>query len=329
MAHIFDIPKNTLEARMKSMAGNFGLLKKMITQKNTLDELRRCGGVGEHARPSKILMYSIADFMIALVGKIRKEDAVEFKRLSVAACKGKLYRKVDDQGDDQGGQDGGDSNDEGYLEQLAEVSNAYGSAGALFSPVRGIPGCNSPIILDHRPPGRPSGRSTSLPGHRRQGPSLPSTSIVLYQSPAPAMVPSTLLRPSARTSTFPTELPTIQLHLSQMKERYGMTQMRQLANRVRFGEEEDTSSDGMLGVGLLSKGQQHGKMRVSAKEQKLLAEKNKKQRTAGSSGASNGLASSLAFTPVQGIELVNPSQRQDSKEGTETYFSKAAAFFAN
>ena len=39
-------------------------------------------------------------------------------------------------------------------------------------------------------------------------------------------------------------------------------------------------------------------------------------------------ASSLAFTPVQGIELVNPSQKQDSKEGTETYFSKQAAFFA-
>ena len=38
--------------------------------------------------------------------------------------------------------------------------------------------------------------------------------------------------------------------------------------------------------------------------------------------------SSLAFTPVQGIELVNPSQKQDSKEGTETYFSKQAAFFA-
>ena len=48
---------------------------------------------------------------------------------------------------------------------------------------------------------------------------------------------------------------------------------------------------------------------------------------AGSSGASNGLASSLAFTPVQGIELVNPNANQDSKEGTETYFTKTAAFF--
>ena len=69
-------------------------------------------------------------------------------------------------------------------------------------------------------------------------------------------------------------------------------------------------------------------MRVSAKEQKLLAERNKKRSgAAGSSGASNGLASSLAFTPVQGIELVNPNATKDSKEGTETYFSKQAAFF--
>jgi len=108
-----------------------------------------------------------------------------------------------------------------------------------------------------------------------------------------------------------------------------MSQMRQLTNRVRFGEEEDMTSDGMLGVGMLSKGQQNGKVRISANQQKLLNEKNKKARTSVSSGASNGLASSLAFTPVQGIELVNPSQKQDAKEGTETYFSKQAAFFGS
>ena len=115
--------------------------------------------------------------------------------------------------------------------------------------------------------------------------------------------------------------------LRKMKERQGMTQMRQLTNRVQFGQEEDTTSDGLLGVGMLGMAQKTGKVRVTAKEQKLLSEKNKKARTAGSSGASNGLASSLAFTPVQGIELVNPSAQQDSKEGTETYFSKQAAFF--
>ncbi|KAL1524198.1 hypothetical protein AB1Y20_019106 [Prymnesium parvum] len=118
--------------------------------------------------------------------------------------------------------------------------------------------------------------------------------------------------------------------LRKMKERYGMSQMRQLSNRVRFGEEEDTTSDGLLGVGMLGKGQQTGKVRVSAKEQKLLSEKNKKRSmVGGGSGATNGLASSLAFTPVQGIELVNPNANTDSKEGTETYFTKTAAFFKN
>ena len=106
-----------------------------------------------------------------------------------------------------------------------------------------------------------------------------------------------------------------------------MSQMRQLTNRVQFGQEEDTTSDGLLGVGMLGKGQTTGKVRVSAKEQKLINEKNKKARTAASSGATGGLASSLAFTPVQGIELVNPSAQAESKEGTETYFSKQAAFF--
>lgn len=112
--------------------------------------------------------------------------------------------------------------------------------------------------------------------------------------------------------------------LRKMKERFGMTQMRQLSNRVQFGQEEDTTSDGLLGVGMLSA--KSGKMRVSAKEQKLAAEKNKKRQNS-SSGATNGLASSLAFTPVQGIELVNPTANRDAKEGTETYFSQTAQFF--
>lgn len=115
--------------------------------------------------------------------------------------------------------------------------------------------------------------------------------------------------------------------LRKMKERSGMTHMRQLSNRVRFGQEEDTTSDGLLGVGMLGKQQQHGKLKVTAQQQKLLSEKNKRARLAGSSGGTNGLASSLAFTPVQGIELVNPNANKDAKEGTETYFSQTAAFF--
>ena len=49
----------------------------------------------------------------------------------------------------------------------------------------------------------------------------------------------------------------------------------------------------------------------------------------GSSGATSGLSSSLAFTPIQGIELVNPNQAaQDDRmrSGTESYFSEYSGF---
>ena len=120
------------------------------------------------------------------------------------------------------------------------------------------------------------------------------------------------------------------------KARMGMTQMHELANRVRFGEAEDTTSDGLLGVGMLGKEHQSGKVKVKAQQQPLLSEK-KRARLAGSSGATNGLASSLAFTTVQGIELVNPAapgnaaaaSSADTADGTESYFSKTAAFYSS
>jgi U4/U6 small nuclear ribonucleoprotein PRP31 len=49
----------------------------------------------------------------------------------------------------------------------------------------------------------------------------------------------------------------------------------------------------------------------------------------GSSGATSGLSSSLAFTPIQGIELANPNQAtQDDRmrDGTESYFSEYSGF---
>jgi U4/U6 small nuclear ribonucleoprotein PRP31 len=47
----------------------------------------------------------------------------------------------------------------------------------------------------------------------------------------------------------------------------------------------------------------------------------------GSSGATSGLASSLAFTPVQGIELENPEARaQKMAQLTSRYFDAAQGF---
>ena len=46
-----------------------------------------------------------------------------------------------------------------------------------------------------------------------------------------------------------------------------------------------------------------------------------------SSGATNGLASSMVFTPVQGLELVNPdAQRDRVREANQKWFSQNAGF---
>ena len=67
------------------------------------------------------------------------------------------------------------------------------------------------------------------------------------------------------------------------------------------------------------------KMKLSAKT----AKKYKRYPTA-SSGATGGISSSLVFTPVQGMEFVNPGESEktegDAKEGTESYFSQYGGF---
>ncbi|KAK7259364.1 hypothetical protein RIF29_24971 [Crotalaria pallida] len=85
--------------------------------------------------------------------------------------------------------------------------------------------------------------------------------------------------------------------------------MRKLADRMLFGIPEESSLGDGLGEGYGMLGQTgSGKLRVSACQSKLAAKvaKKFKEKHYGSSGATSGLTSSLAFTPVQGIELSNP-----------------------
>ncbi|PHT92772.1 hypothetical protein T459_00654 [Capsicum annuum] len=90
--------------------------------------------------------------------------------------------------------------------------------------------------------------------------------------------------------------------LRKMKERYAITDMRKLANRMQFGIPEESSlGDGLVeGYGMLGKAGS-GKLRVSVGQSKLAAKvaKKFKEKSYGSSGATSGLTSSLAFTPVQ------------------------------
>ncbi|KAJ8640280.1 hypothetical protein MRB53_016974 [Persea americana] len=97
--------------------------------------------------------------------------------------------------------------------------------------------------------------------------------------------------------------------LRKMKERYAITDMRKLANRMQFGVPEESSLGDGLGEGYGMLGQAgNGRLRVSVGQSKLAAKvaKKFKEKQYGSSGATSGLTSSLAFTPVQGIELTNP-----------------------
>ncbi|CAE5962685.1 unnamed protein product [Arabidopsis arenosa] len=120
--------------------------------------------------------------------------------------------------------------------------------------------------------------------------------------------------------------------LRKMKERYAVTDMRKLANRMAFGTPEESSLGDGLGEGYGMLGQAgSNRLRVSSVPSKLkinakVAKKLKERQYAGGATTS-GLTSSLAFTPVQGIELCNPQQALGLGSGTQsTYFSESGTF---
>lgn len=126
--------------------------------------------------------------------------------------------------------------------------------------------------------------------------------------------------------------------LRKMKEKYGMTELKKQANRMLFNQAEDEFIDGeeVIGLGAIGK-DGSGRLRALAakQKQKISAKAAKKHglRNYGSASgvATSGLSSSLAFTPIQGIELVNPNNtRQGFKEvedGTKSvYFSDTSGF---
>ncbi|ESQ29468.1 hypothetical protein EUTSA_v10023432mg [Eutrema salsugineum] len=119
--------------------------------------------------------------------------------------------------------------------------------------------------------------------------------------------------------------------LRKMKERYAVTDMRKLANRMAFGTPEESSLGDGLGEGYGMLGQAgSNRLRVSSVPSKLklnakVAKKLKERQYSGGATTS-GLTSSLAFTPVQGIELCNP-QALGLGSGTQsTYFSESGTF---
>mmetsp|Transcript_96166 Transcript_96166/g.170693 ORF Transcript_96166/g.170693 Transcript_96166/m.170693 type:complete len:508 (+) Transcript_96166:57-1580(+) len=116
-----------------------------------------------------------------------------------------------------------------------------------------------------------------------------------------------------------------------IKEKYGQTEFKKLANRVKFGpdaEENIYSEEWGLGLPFFEGKPVPLKSAKVSKEKQLQQhiKAQKRQRAAASAGNESGLSSSLAFTPVQGIELANPNAQRKAPDVGEKYFSTSAGF---
>ncbi|PWZ02655.1 Nop domain-containing protein [Testicularia cyperi] len=128
------------------------------------------------------------------------------------------------------------------------------------------------------------------------------------------------------------------------KERNGMTELRKMQNRVEFGKEEEEAFgyDESVGLGMINSSSS-GKIRAQVAEERSKGKMSKanKNRLAALRGASSsllgggsttslsaadGTASSLSFTPVQGIELVDPSRRNQASQDANAKWFKEGQF---
>ncbi|XP_038064424.1 U4/U6 small nuclear ribonucleoprotein Prp31-like [Patiria miniata] len=125
-----------------------------------------------------------------------------------------------------------------------------------------------------------------------------------------------------------------------MKEKLGMTSMRKAANRMTFGEIEDDAYQDDLGfsLGQVGKGGT-GRIRgpqvdnkTQVKLSKSLQRQLQRQQTHGGRSTvrgreTSGTASSVAFTPLQGLEIVNPqAAEKKASEANAGYFSTTSGF---
>uniref|UniRef100_UPI00358EF388 U4/U6 small nuclear ribonucleoprotein Prp31 n=1 Tax=Myxine glutinosa TaxID=7769 RepID=UPI00358EF388 len=124
-----------------------------------------------------------------------------------------------------------------------------------------------------------------------------------------------------------------------MKERLGLTEVRKQANRMTFGEIEEDAYQEDLGFSLGQLGRagsgrvrvapntEANKSRISKSLQRTLQKQN--QVYGGKSTVRDrvsGTASSVAFTPLQGLEIVNPQAAERRGVDANKYFSARAEF---
>lgn len=124
-----------------------------------------------------------------------------------------------------------------------------------------------------------------------------------------------------------------------MKERLAITDFRKAQNRMNFGEIEEDAYQDDLGYtrGALGKGGS-GKIRKVTVDEKTRVrlsktlQKEVQRQNAQSGGQTTvrrqvaGTASSVAFTPLQGLEIVNPQAAESKQQHGAKYFSSVLGF---
>lgn len=126
-----------------------------------------------------------------------------------------------------------------------------------------------------------------------------------------------------------------------LKERLMITDLRKQANRLNFGEIEDDAYQNDLGFSTGQMGKSaHGRIRAPQVDEKTkvrisktLQKNLQKQNTYGGTTTVrkhvSGTASSIAFTPKQGLEINNPlAAEKKVNEANAKYFSNTSGFFS-
>jgi U4/U6 small nuclear ribonucleoprotein PRP31 len=119
--------------------------------------------------------------------------------------------------------------------------------------------------------------------------------------------------------------------IRRLKERFEETELMKQANKRAFSVEAGEYGDDAMGItlGMLDT-KEGGAMRNTTEKRKMRQANTKASRKRAaqmSSGVTDGLASSVVFTPTQGMELVNPDANKERvRKANEKWFSDHAGF---
>lgn len=129
--------------------------------------------------------------------------------------------------------------------------------------------------------------------------------------------------------------------MRRMKERYEETAMMKQANTRAFSAKAGEYGDDAMGLtmGLLDTAEVAGagSLRKTSEKRKMRQANSKASRKrqaqmsaiAKQGASTSGMASSMVFTPVQGMELVNPDANKERvREANKKWFSDQAGFMS-